>query len=421
MANAGEKYFDGNGGNGSLPLIGGVADTEPCRSGVVESHHAIEEESPSQSEGAEENPQVCVHFRYFDILLLTLRNAILNIVTLTMYRFWGRTRVRRYLWGHTSFAGDPLEYTGNGLELFGSFFVVLLVFFTPFISFQVLTDLFLAQNNPLLQIYTAVTICAFFFLFGVAAYRAQGYRLSRSDWRGIRLGLKGSSIEFGVLNLAYSFLSISTLLWTVPMQRLILANYLFGNIMFGDRPVRFRARLAPLYSRFIGTWFITLLGLLAVIWGVFWAIETVSGSDIQQILDNLSDFVLAPDTLGQYLIYGVILGGAFIALTVIIAISTAWYRAFEYRYFFSCLSFETLRFKLNVHPLSLIWLNVVNALIVYGTLGIARPVAQMRRFRYFITRLEVKGRFDFSVVGPSETPYPLIGEGLADFFEIGAV
>ncbi len=372
-------------------------------------------------ETRDETPELTVHFRYFDIIFLTFRNAILNVVTLTMYRFWGRTRIRRYLWSRTAISGEPLEYTGDGLELFASFFAVLIVFFTPFIAFQVLADLFLSRNNPILQIYTALTLCAFVFLFGVAAYRAQGYRLSRSDWRGVRMGLKGASIEYGVLNLAYTFLSISTLLWSMPMQRLVLANYLYNNMMIGDRALRFRARLAPLYARFAGAWVMTLAGLLGVAWGFSMAVERASGSSVDDILQNFGEFILAPQTVTQYFVYGSILIGAFIAVTIVIAIATAWYRAFEYRYFFSSLRFEDLTCRLNVQPLSLIWLNVVNAIIVYGTLGFARPIAQMRRFRYFISRFSLEGSYDFSAVGPSEAPYPLIGEGLADFFEIGAV
>ena len=34
-----------------------------------------------------------------------------------VYRFWGKTRVRRYLWGRVSFQGDRAEYTGTGREL----------------------------------------------------------------------------------------------------------------------------------------------------------------------------------------------------------------------------------------------------------------------------------------------------------------
>ena len=40
---------------------------------------------------------------------ITVVVGLLNIVTLSFYRFWGKTRVRKYLWGQTSLLGDPLE------------------------------------------------------------------------------------------------------------------------------------------------------------------------------------------------------------------------------------------------------------------------------------------------------------------------
>ena len=39
-------------------------------------------------------------------------NALLSLATLGVYSFWGRTRVRRYLWGTTSFRAEPFEYSG---------------------------------------------------------------------------------------------------------------------------------------------------------------------------------------------------------------------------------------------------------------------------------------------------------------------
>ena len=47
---------------------------------------------------------------------LNFRLGLLTLITLGLYRFWARTRVRRYMWSATSPGGDPFEYTGTGLE-----------------------------------------------------------------------------------------------------------------------------------------------------------------------------------------------------------------------------------------------------------------------------------------------------------------
>src|SRR5947208_1212200 len=64
---------------------------------------------------------------------LSLRNGLLNLVTLTLYRFWGKTQVRRRLWTTTYLNDEAFEYTGRGVELFVGFLLALLVLVFPFL------------------------------------------------------------------------------------------------------------------------------------------------------------------------------------------------------------------------------------------------------------------------------------------------
>ena len=50
-----------------------------------------------------------------------LKNLFFNIITLSFYRFWARTRLRYYFWANSEIFGDRLEYSGRGLELFVGF------------------------------------------------------------------------------------------------------------------------------------------------------------------------------------------------------------------------------------------------------------------------------------------------------------
>ena len=62
---------------------------------------------------------------------LSLRNGLLNIVTLTLYRFWGKTEVRRRVWQGVRLNGDAFEYTGRGKELFIGFLLALVALGLP--------------------------------------------------------------------------------------------------------------------------------------------------------------------------------------------------------------------------------------------------------------------------------------------------
>ncbi|MGE0007689.1 MAG: DUF898 family protein [Parvibaculaceae bacterium] len=51
---------------------------------------------------------------------IALVNAALFVLTLTVYRFWAKTNVRRHIWSCVHINGEPLEYTGRGIDYDGS-------------------------------------------------------------------------------------------------------------------------------------------------------------------------------------------------------------------------------------------------------------------------------------------------------------
>ena len=58
---------------------------------------------------------------------LAVWTGALTVVTLGIYRFWARTRLRRYIWSSIKPGGDSFEYTGTGLEKFLGFLIALVV------------------------------------------------------------------------------------------------------------------------------------------------------------------------------------------------------------------------------------------------------------------------------------------------------
>ena len=62
-----------------------------------------------------------------ELFPLAVTVALLTLVTLGIYRFWGKTRIRKYIWSSTVGDGDAFEYTGTGLEKFLGFLVAVTV------------------------------------------------------------------------------------------------------------------------------------------------------------------------------------------------------------------------------------------------------------------------------------------------------
>jgi len=58
---------------------------------------------------------------------LAFKTAFLTLITLGVYRFWARTRLRKYFWSAVAPGGHSFEYDGRGLEKFLGFLIAVVV------------------------------------------------------------------------------------------------------------------------------------------------------------------------------------------------------------------------------------------------------------------------------------------------------
>ncbi len=124
-------------------------------------------------------------------------NVFFTVLTLGVYYFWGKTRIRRYLFGESAFEGDRFAYHGTPKELLLGFAKAFLVFFVPIVVLTVVRDVL--DVGPVIQRAAAVSISLLFLVFlPVAMVGARRYRLSRTSWRGIRFSFRGVALEFVV-------------------------------------------------------------------------------------------------------------------------------------------------------------------------------------------------------------------------------
>ena len=141
---------------------------------------------------------------------LALKTAILTVLTAGFYRFWMITRLRRHYWNAIRIQGDPLEYTGTGLEKILGFLVAIIILAVYLglvnIGLTFLGMSFLS-NDPLAM---NISILAAMPLFFFAAYRARRYIMARTRWRGIRFGMDHGAWGYTGRALWYWFLTIIT-------------------------------------------------------------------------------------------------------------------------------------------------------------------------------------------------------------------
>ncbi|HEX8554848.1 MAG TPA: DUF898 family protein, partial [Sphingomonas sp.] len=148
---------------------------------------------------------------------IALTNLLLTVVTLGIYRFWATTRERRYLWSRTEFIDDTLDWTGTGREMFKGFLIVMALLLPGILFLQFgVQAMVLRGQAGLAGLIAAALYGGFFYLIGVARYRALRYRLSRTYWHGIRGGGEPGGWGYGWSYVWKSFVGTLVLGLMVP-------------------------------------------------------------------------------------------------------------------------------------------------------------------------------------------------------------
>lgn len=346
---------------------------------------------------------------------IAISNFFFNLITLSFYRFWAKTRVRRHIWSSVHVNGEPVEYTGTGKELFFGFIVIMAVVFLPLALIAVgLTAYFGAESGPVIafQLFVALALVT---LYGFAIYRARRYRLSRTVWRGIRGALPGSALSYSGKYFGSLLLAPMTLGWSTPAMNLILAEHITNDMRFGNVPFNFSGRSGPLYVRYAVCWFGTALAYLAVV-GL--AISLYAAGAFEGLK------TLFPESSGEDAINALaIFAGLVIAYLVYVSLrSTIWafYTARELNIFAQYTRFSGAGFEFNATAWSLITLWLGNMALIILTLGIAQPFVEQRVMRYFVERLRVNGSVDFAAIQQSKAELDRRGEGLIDALDLDA-
>jgi len=128
-----------------------------------------------------------------ELYAIYLRHLVLMLLTLGWSRFWGRTRIRRYLWNHFAVLGDRFEYRGRGRELLIGFLLAVLML-AVWGGLMWLVWIYVFHEKPfanfgLFDIFWLSVALIGFPLAYVGQYAGLRYRLSRTRWRGIRCAL----------------------------------------------------------------------------------------------------------------------------------------------------------------------------------------------------------------------------------------
>jgi uncharacterized membrane protein YjgN (DUF898 family) len=287
-------------------------------------------------------------------------NMLLTLVTVGIFHFWAKTRVRRYFASETEFEGDRFAYHGTGAELLVGALKAAVIFAVPFAIFRIAPQLeldALATAGAIVLAYAVLLL-----LIPLAIVGTQRYRLSRTSWRSIRFSFRGPTAEFVRLFVAGALLSAVTLgiyypFFVIRRQAFLVSHSWFGTARFG-----FDGRGRELFR-------IYLVGVL----------------------------LLLP-TLGLYWF---------------------WFQARRQAYLWGHTTTATARFRYPVTGGALLALKLVNALLLLLTLGLAAPWTAVRNTRFAFRYLALEGPLDLDRVQQEAQAASATGEGLAGFLDTG--
>jgi uncharacterized membrane protein YjgN (DUF898 family) len=342
---------------------------------------------------------------------LSLKNGLLNLITLTLYRFWGKTEVRQRVWRGIRLNDEAFEYTGRGVELFIGFLLALLVIGLPFliVIFGIQFTQHWAFGLALLPLYVGL-----FWLWGFGVFSAFRYMASRTTWRGVRFRLKGSASAYAWNYLLAIFLGGLTAGWFWPHAERQLASRVWEELRFGDRRLRFRMERSErfgIYGPFALGWFGTLVGYIALS-AVLVAAAMAAGPSLQPSADGQPP---VPSVLFTLMVYAVIL-----AVSPIFLLIWAPYQAALLRSIAGGVTLDKSTFTLNVKAIPLWWLTVTNLFALLVSLGFLMPWVQARTARFLVQRLESTGTARLDLARQAERG-PGSGEGLADAFGFSSI
>ncbi|HEY6336340.1 MAG TPA: DUF898 family protein [Alphaproteobacteria bacterium] len=389
---------------------------------------------------------------------VVLGNFLLTIVTLGIYRFWAKTRIRRYFWSNITILGEPLEYTGTGRELFVGFLIVLAILAPLIVAYYVLQRILLGNPIAILVLLVAYFVLLF-VLIHIAVFRARRYQLTRTVWRGIRAGQTGSSWGYVGLAVLYTVISVVTLGLASPWMEVGLERYKMNNTWFGNSQFRLKASGFKLFLRSLVVYALFFVPVIVAYAANFsWLIAA-------QRAGVGGDPGLPPPPEAFLLFFVAVFAGV---------PSVVWYTVAKFRYFANSTSLGEIRLKsaartssvlgyVIVFVLGLIGLVILLAIVVSVVAGVAAvsmspllspdadPVStaqaaraiylvalpivfllylplyellsycwlQVSLVRHFATTLTIENIGELGRIAQAARQNPRFGEGLADALDVG--
>lgn len=304
---------------------------------------------------------------YFGIWIV---NLLLSIVTLGVYTAWAKVRQRRYFYGNTILDDHSFDYHARPITILKGRLIVV----AALVLYQVLASVW-----PLLLL---ALIPAYVFAAPWVFNRALTFNARVTSYRNVRFHFRGRYGRALLVFIVMPFLTVFTFGLLYPVVSKMTQVYIGDNTYYGSEKFHCQPRLGPYYKN-LGVCVAVVIVVVAVTTGV---VFTVTATPFWQGLMNLLSENQGGADLDQSEIAGAI-GGMFMLLAVypVFILSFIAYRAGVRNITFNATTIANQhRLQSGLKRRRYVWILVTNLFAMIFTLGLLRPWASVRTWRYIV-------------------------------------
>lgn len=336
-----------------------------------------------------------------DLFSIYIVNFLLILVTFGIYYFWGKAKIKRYMYSQSDFDGDRFTFHGTGNELFKGGMIA--------IGFLVIYSLISEYVNKFITTpvgLIASVLISILFLFAIAAalVLSRRYYLSRSTWRGIRFTFRGKIKDFIGLVLKGYFLSLITFGIYAPYFINNYEEFMITKSYYGNQNFSYNGKGKDILKVFL----FYFLFMIVVIGGFIFLAFFFKGKTSAGVLNF-------PDTISKILTVLMI-----ILLLAFYFIPLLYFQYWISKYKWNHTTFLSSKFQLVFSFMQYLKLKIVNGIILIFTLGFGWPWVAVRNAKFFTQYLTLEGDLDFEVIRQKMIDTSATGESVMDIFDMDA-
>jgi len=333
-------------------------------------------------------------------------NTFYTLLTLGIYSFWGRVRIRQFLSSQTSFAKIRFSYHGTGQELLKGWSKALVVFGVPY-GFLSLVPIMWEQVPP--WIPNALAVMMVFCFIPIAVVGSHRYRLSRTALGAIRFSFRGHVKDYVKIWFTGTFLTFITAGIYYPFFENTRRAFLTTHTYLGNRHFTYNGTGMAL----LGIYGKALALILGVLLTTILILIELSGISIAPEAQSHVTEWLKGRNFPSWLAVGILVN--------IIAFMWSWFylQVSKQRYFWNHSAIGKASFQFTASTWSLMELRVINFLMLVLTFGLAWSWVQVRNLQFLYHYLGLQGPLDLQQIEQEALDASPTGEELAGYFDAG--